>query len=83
LANSLHAFLVNNAFRKTDEVRRWKSAIADLTKEPFWDSDRYGEFEMGDFISSWQAKYCSMSIPRPIKPRFMPTRKVNNEEKAP
>ena len=38
-SNTLHAFLINNAFRKTDEVRRWKSAIADLTKEPFWDSD--------------------------------------------
>ena len=38
-SNTLHAFLINNAFRKSDEVRRLKSAIADLTKEPFWDSD--------------------------------------------
>lgn len=37
--NTLHAFLINNAYRKSDEVRRLKSAIADLTKEPFWDSD--------------------------------------------
>lgn len=38
-SNTLHSFLINNTFRKSDEVRRWKSAIADLTKEPFWDSD--------------------------------------------
>jgi hypothetical protein len=37
--NTLHALLINNTFRKSDEVRRLKSAIADLTKEPFWDSD--------------------------------------------
>ncbi len=36
---TLHSFLVNDAFRKFDEVRRFKSAIAGLTKEPFWDSD--------------------------------------------
>ncbi len=38
-SNTLHSFLINNTFRKSDEVRRLKSAIADLTKEPFWDSD--------------------------------------------
>ncbi len=38
-SNTLYSFLINNAFRKSDEVRRLKSAIADLTKEPFWDSD--------------------------------------------
>ncbi|MBI5594442.1 MAG: hypothetical protein HY881_28685 [Deltaproteobacteria bacterium] len=38
-SGTLHAFLINNAFRKSDEVRRLKSAIADLTKEPFWDAD--------------------------------------------
>lgn len=37
--STLHSFLTNNAFRKSDEVRRLKSAIADLTKEPFWDSE--------------------------------------------
>jgi hypothetical protein len=37
--STLHSFLINNAFRKSDEVRRLKSAIADLTKEPFWDSE--------------------------------------------
>ncbi|MCJ7525313.1 MAG: hypothetical protein MUP71_08835 [Candidatus Aminicenantes bacterium] len=36
---TLHSFLINNAFRKSDEVRRWKLAIVDLTKEPFWDHD--------------------------------------------
>jgi hypothetical protein len=36
---TLHSLLTNNVFRKSDEVRRLKSAIADLTKEPFWDSD--------------------------------------------
>jgi hypothetical protein len=36
---TLHSLLINNEFRKSDEVRRFKSAIADLTKEPFWDSD--------------------------------------------
>lgn len=35
--STLHSFLINNAFRKSDEVRRLKSAIAELTKEPFWD----------------------------------------------
>ncbi len=34
-SNTLYSFLINNAFRKSDEVRRLKSAIADLTKEPF------------------------------------------------
>ena len=38
-SNTLHAFLINNAFRKSDEVRRLKSAIAGLTKELFWDPD--------------------------------------------
>ena len=38
-SNTLHSFLINNAFRKSDEVRRLKSAIAYLTKEPFWDYD--------------------------------------------
>lgn len=37
--STLHSFLSNNTSRKSDEVRRLKSAIADLTKEPFWDSD--------------------------------------------
>lgn len=36
--STLYAVLINNAFRKSDEVRRFKSAIADLNKEPFWDS---------------------------------------------
>jgi len=35
--STLHSFLINNEFRKSDEVRRLKSAIAGLTKEPFWD----------------------------------------------
>ena len=38
-SKTLHSFLVNNKFRKSDEVRRLKSAIAGLTKEPFWDFD--------------------------------------------
>lgn len=38
-SNTLHSFLINNEFRKSDEVRRLKSAIAYLTKEPFWDFD--------------------------------------------
>lgn len=36
---TLHSFLINNEFRKFDEVRRLKSAIVGLTKEPFWDFD--------------------------------------------
>lgn len=36
--NTLHSILVDNEQRKNDEVRRLKSAIADLEKEPFWDS---------------------------------------------
>jgi len=35
--NTLHSFLINNNYRKSDEVRRLKSAITGLTKEPFWD----------------------------------------------
>lgn len=35
--STLYSFLNNNTYRKTDEVRRLKSAIAELTKEPFWD----------------------------------------------
>jgi len=38
-SKTLHSFLINNTFRKSDEVRRLKSAVADLTKEPFWDYD--------------------------------------------
>lgn len=38
-SNTLHSFLINNEFRKSDEVRRLKSAIVSLTKEPFWDFD--------------------------------------------
>lgn len=36
---TLHSLLVKNVRRTADEVRRFKLAIADLTKEPFWDSD--------------------------------------------
>lgn len=35
--STLHSLLVNNVLRTYDEVRRLKSAIAELTKEPFWD----------------------------------------------
>jgi len=38
-SNTLYSFLTNNEFRKSDEVRRLKSAIVGLTKEPFWDYD--------------------------------------------
>ena len=38
-SDTLHSFLINNEFRKSDEVRRLKSAITGLTKEPFWDFD--------------------------------------------
>ncbi|MBT6231450.1 MAG: hypothetical protein HOI47_32820 [Candidatus Scalindua sp.] len=34
---NLYSFLIASC--RTDEVRRFKSAIANLTKEPFWDSD--------------------------------------------
>jgi len=37
--STLYALLVDNALRTFDEVRRLKSAIVSLTKEPFWDSD--------------------------------------------
>ena len=36
---SQHSLLVENVRRTTDEVRRFKLAIAYLTKEPYWDSD--------------------------------------------
>ena len=38
-SSTLYSFLVNNEFRKTDEVRRLKTALVGLTKEPFWDID--------------------------------------------
>jgi hypothetical protein len=37
--STLHSILIDNTRRKSDEIRRMKLAIADLTKEPFWDSD--------------------------------------------
>jgi hypothetical protein len=36
---TLYSLLVHNTLRTSDEVRRLKSAIVDLTREPFWDSD--------------------------------------------
>jgi hypothetical protein len=38
-STTLHAILIGDTLRTFDEVRRLKSAIADLTKEPFWDND--------------------------------------------
>jgi hypothetical protein len=63
-SNTLYAFLINNAFRKSDEVRRLKSAIADLTKEPFWDSDSKQDpdstylFDGADIRGSSPAEAC-------------------------
>ena len=48
--NTLHSFLINNKFRKSDEVRRLKSAIADLTKKPFWDVDSKQEPDSTYFL---------------------------------
>ena len=36
---TLHSFLTTPPLRKTDEIRRLKSAISALSKEPFWDFD--------------------------------------------
>ncbi|VFN00858.1 MAG: hypothetical protein BECKG1743D_GA0114223_105591 [Candidatus Kentron sp. G] len=36
---TLYSFLKGNALRKSDEVRRLKSAIIELTRKPFWDTD--------------------------------------------
>nr|VFK31728.1 MAG: hypothetical protein BECKMB1821G_GA0114241_10914 [Candidatus Kentron sp. MB]VFK34886.1 MAG: hypothetical protein BECKMB1821I_GA0114274_10894 [Candidatus Kentron sp. MB]VFK77020.1 MAG: hypothetical protein BECKMB1821H_GA0114242_10914 [Candidatus Kentron sp. MB] len=36
--DTLHSFLVGNGLRKSDEVRRFKSELVRLTREPFWDS---------------------------------------------
>ncbi|MDO9592343.1 MAG: hypothetical protein Q7I98_04010, partial [Erysipelotrichaceae bacterium] len=49
-SNTLHSFLINNEFRKSDEVRRLKSAIAGLTKEPFWDFDSKQNSESTYFL---------------------------------
>ncbi|HCW08365.1 MAG TPA: hypothetical protein DGG95_13475 [Cytophagales bacterium] len=49
-SDTLHSFLVNNAFRTSDEVRRLKSAIAHLTKEPFWDSDTKQDLDSTYFL---------------------------------
>jgi hypothetical protein len=63
-SNTLHAFLTDNAFRKSDEVRRLKSAIAGLTKEPFWDSDSKQDpdstylFDGADIRGSSPAEAC-------------------------
>ncbi|MCI5145319.1 MAG: hypothetical protein D3923_07245 [Candidatus Electrothrix sp. AR3] len=37
--NTLYSLLTSTKFRECDEFIRLKSAIIDLTKEPFWDSD--------------------------------------------
>jgi len=37
--DTLHSFLVKSPLRKSDEIRRLKSAISTLSKEPFWDFD--------------------------------------------
>ncbi len=47
---TLHSFLINNEFRKSDEVRRLKSAIFYLTKEPFWDSDSKQDVDSTYFL---------------------------------
>ncbi len=36
---TLHSLLIDNSYRKTNEGRRLKVAIRNLTKEPFWDYD--------------------------------------------
>ncbi len=62
--STLYSFLVNDAFRKRDEVRRFKSAIVDLTKEPFWDSDSKQDtniaylFNGEDILGSSPAEAC-------------------------
>ncbi|NLD91596.1 MAG: hypothetical protein GX639_02895 [Fibrobacter sp.] len=38
-ASTLHDLLTNPKFRKEDEILRFKSEIAKLTKEPFWDTE--------------------------------------------
>lgn len=62
--STLHSFLINNAFRKSDEVRRLKSAIAELTKEPFWDFESKQDpdstylFDGADIWGSSPAEAC-------------------------
>lgn len=48
--STLHSILINNSFRKSDEVRRLKSAIAELTKEPFWDFESKQDTESTYFL---------------------------------
>lgn len=38
-ASTLYDLITDSRFRKEDEIRRFKSEIAKLTTEPFWDSD--------------------------------------------
>jgi len=37
--SNLHSVMVSNNFRKSDEIRRFKTAIASLCKDPYWDDD--------------------------------------------
>ncbi len=37
--NSLYSIITHGTYRNTDEVRRLKSAIIELTRDPYWDNE--------------------------------------------
>lgn len=60
-SDTLHSFLINNEFRKSDEVRRLKSAIASLSKEPFWDFDSKQSLESTYFFDGVDIRGSSLA----------------------
>jgi hypothetical protein len=47
---TLNSLLIDNTQRNNDEFRKLKTAIADLIKEPFWDSDRKQDADTTYFL---------------------------------
>jgi len=51
-SQNLHSLLVGSTYRAKDEIRRFKSAIANLTKEPFWDGGTRQNSETAYYLGS-------------------------------
>jgi len=51
-SQNLHSLLVGSTYRAKDEIRRFKSALASLTKEPFWDSETRQNTETAYYLES-------------------------------
>ncbi len=51
-SQNLHSLLVGSTYRTRDEIRRFKSVVAGLTKEPFWDSETKQSSETDYYLGS-------------------------------